>query len=164
MRRTGLVCLFLLCAWVAPAEDSARVLARILAEKGVIGSAELARVDAAAPEEAVRLLAAMLREKGLLTATEMARLDGASEPRVIPAVLTQAAPASKPLAPKPAAEAPPVTAQSKFPVTIYGTMLWNSFYNTAPTNIEDVPLFASKRGADPLENFGMTARDRKSVV
>lgn len=161
MRRTGLLCLFLLCAWAAWAEDSARVLARILAEKGVIGGAELARVDAAAPEEAVRLLAVMLREKGLLTATEMARLDGAPEPRLIPAVLTQVAPKAVAQPLRPAAEAPPVTSQSRFPVMLYGTMLWNSFYNTAPTNIEDVPLLTSKRGSDPLQNFGMTARQSR---
>ena len=40
-------------------------------------------------------------------------------------------------------------------------MLWNSFYNTAGTNIEDIPLVATKRGTDPFENFGMTARQSR---
>lgn len=162
MRRMVVVCLLLVMVMaLAHAEDSARVLAQILAGKGLISSAEMARVENAAPEEAVRLLAAMLREKGLLTTAEMARFDRSPEPRLVPAVLTQAAPAPKPQAPKSAAEAPPVTAQSKFPVTIYGTMLWNSFYNTAATNIQDVPFVTLKRGADPLENFGMTARQSR---
>jgi hypothetical protein len=40
-------------------------------------------------------------------------------------------------------------------------VLWNAFYNTAGTNIEDIPLLATKRGADPYENFGMTARQSR---
>ena len=43
----------------------------------------------------------------------------------------------------------------------YGTLLWNSFYNTGGTNIEDIPLVASKRGTDPYSNFGMTARQSR---
>src|SRR5262249_55235126 len=169
MKRILVLCSLCLCAWwTAGAEDSARVLARILAEKGLIGSAELARLDnldKAEPEAAVRLLTAMLHEKGLLTTAEMARLGGPAEARVIPAVLVTAAtplPMPRPQAPKPAEAPPPaVTSSAKFPVAIYGTLLWNSFYNTAATNIQDVPLTVAKRGADPLENFGMTARQSR---
>jgi hypothetical protein len=47
---------------------------------------------------------------------------------------------------------------------LYGTVLFNASYNTASTNIQDLPLFASKQGSDPSggdKNFDMTARETR---
>lgn len=146
------------------AENPVDVLARILAEKGTISSSELARIEAAAAPQRLDLLAALLAEKGLLTAGDMARLGStaseASHP--VSAVLVSANQA--PAAPKPEAPAPPVTSQSRSPVTVYGTLLVNAFYDTSLTNIQDIPLFAGKQGSDALGNdksFGMTARQTR---
>lgn len=173
--KTTLGLLFMLA--IAPsmfASDPVTVLARILAEKGAIGAAEFNAVEAASQEERLTILAGILERKGLLTNAEMARLapDRNATPvsatvRFIPAVQQTLAPGQTPGQPAQgpaAAPVPPVTSQSKFPVTIYGTLLMNAFYNTAATNIEDVPLFASKQGSDPTggdKNFGMTARQTR---
>jgi len=55
-------------------------------------------------------------------------------------------------------------ATSGFPLQVYGTVLLNALYNTALTNIEDIPLFVGKRGSDPSgndKNFAMTARQSR---
>lgn len=156
--RKFMILVIVFIASAAWARDSARVLARILVEKGWITGAELARVESSDPAEGARLLAAMLYEKGLLTNAEMARIAGGSDARLVTA--SAQAPAAQPQALR-EAPAPAVTSQAKFPVSIYGTLLLNSSYNTGPTNIEDVPLFAGKQGQDPFgnrKNFGMTAR------
>jgi hypothetical protein len=47
---------------------------------------------------------------------------------------------------------------------LYGTVLFNAFYNTASNNIEDLPLFLTKQGTGPIagdKNFGMTARQTR---
>lgn len=158
-------------AFVAPsaAEDSAGRLARILADKGVIAPSDLEMVRAADPETRVQLLASILEGKGVLSRAEVAKLAPLSDPPV-PAGLMPAAykPEVTPQVasgPKPAAEsAPAVTSQSRFPVTFYGTLLTNAFFNTSLTNIEDIPLFAGKQGSDPLgndKNFGMTVRQSR---
>lgn len=157
-----LICALLIAVQAATA-DSTQVLARILAEKGLIGAAELARVEAAAPEDGARLLAAILVSKGVLSDAEAARVGAQPEPRVVAAV-AMAVPPTQGLREAPERPPPPVVAQSKFPVMIYGTLLWNAFFNTAVTNIEDVPLLLGKQGADPLgndKNFGMTARQSR---
>ena len=52
-----------------------------------------------------------------------------------------------------------MTSESRFPVTLYGTLLMNSVYNTAPMNITDIPLFATKPAAPGDDKaFAMTAR------
>jgi len=141
----------LLCASVLaadpPAEDPAVALARILAAKGAISTADLSAVTAAA--DRVGALAAILRAKGLLNDAELAQFRPAPPP----------APVVNAAAPKPAQEPAPHPTLSA-----YGTILMNAFYNTAATNIQDVPLFASKQGADPTggdKNFGMTARQTR---
>ena len=40
-------------------------------------------------------------------------------------------------------------------------MLWNSFYNSGATNIQDVPLLAPKAGVGIPQNFGMTVRQSR---
>jgi len=147
--KIAFVVLFAISAF---AQDSASVLARILAEKGTITAAELARVEAAPPSDRVGALAALLQQKGLLSATEVARI-------------APAAPATQPAPPRTAeSAAPAVTAQSRFPVTVYGTLLMNSVYDTALMNITDIPLFTGKQGADALGNdrsYSMTARQSR---
>jgi hypothetical protein len=66
--------------------------------------------------------------------------------------------------PETVSNAPAVTSQSKVPVTLYGTILLNAFFDTSLNNIEDIPLFASKKGSDPFpddKSFGMTARQTR---
>ena len=160
-------CLLLLFALtgLASAEDSASRLARILADKGVIAPSDLEQVKAADPDTRVRLLASILEGKGVLSRTELAALAPPAPAGLMPAAYKPEASPQVAASPKPAAEsAPPVTSQSKLPVTIYGTLLTNAFFNTSLTNIEDIPLFAGKKGSDPLgndKNFGMTARQSR---
>src|ERR1041385_659174 len=136
----------------SPAEDAAGTLARILADKGVIAASELAMVQAADPEKRVQLLASILEEKGVLSRAEVARLmprsdasDSNLAAQLRPAVYKPDPAPQAVSGPKPAESAPAVTSQNRFPVTIYGTLLTNAFYNTALTNIEDIPLFAGKQ-------------------
>lgn len=164
---------FLLVCGTVHAEDAARQLARILTEKGVLTGEELVTIEQAGADDAVRMLSAALYRKGILTQSEMARVSGpvagpSDDLRFLPVVAsTVAVPPSVHTAQAPATttagttQIPEVTAASHFPVQIYGTVLWNSFYNTAGTNIEDIPLVASKNGTDPNGNFGMTVRQSR---
>jgi hypothetical protein len=137
----------------SPPADPATVLARILAEKGAITSADLSKVETAAEGERVTILAGLLQQKGLLTGADLARLSIAPRP---PAPPPPQGPQQK--------QAPPVVAQSKVPVTLYGNLLLNAFMDTAGMNIQDVPLFTGKQGSDPSggdKSFGMTARQSR---
>ncbi len=169
------VLLLVFCAagvTTALAEDSATALARILAGKGVISNSELATVEAAAMDRRVDVLASLLEQKGVLSKAEVAQLT--YRPAAAGSSQTQLASAKEALAaekgPLPAqaptheSAAPPVTTQSKFPVTIYGTLLTNAFFDTSANNIEDIPLFNSKQGSDQFGNdksFGMTLRQSR---
>jgi hypothetical protein len=168
-----LVALSLAFSYIAHAQDSARQLAQILAEKGILTNDELGNIERAGADDAVRLLSATLYERGILTQSEMARVSRPAagvpgEARFVPVVATAAVPAVT-ASPAQSANAqstatvqtPEVTSASHFPIQIYGTVLWNSFYNTAGTNIEDIPLVASKAGSDPYGNFGMTVRQSR---
>ncbi len=166
---------FLLFALTLYAQDSAETLARILAEKGTITQAELARVEQSSTADRVTTLASILQQKGILTSNDVARIT--PRPGAAPASASQLAPTgmetasrSEPqrsaIGQRPTAEpaAPPVTAQSHFPVTVYGTVLVNGVYNTALMNITDIPLFTAKQGSDALGNdktFAMTARQSR---
>ncbi len=178
-----LVTLSLAFACMAQAEDSAGRLARILAEKGILTNDELANIERAGADEAVRLLSAALYQKGILTQSEMARVYGPAagapgDVRFASGVATTYVPAAAvatavvptvPASPPQTATSPSarttqiqeLTTASHFPMQIYGTVLWNSFYNTGGSNIEDIPLVASKRGSDPYSNFGMTVRQSR---
>jgi hypothetical protein len=163
-----LVTFLLTFVWIASAQDQARQLARILAEKGLITNDELAGIERASGDDAVRALSALLYQKGILTQSEMARVSGPAGTLdgALPVVAASTAPAAqtlRPQTPNPneTAQSPPVTSASHFPLRIYGTILWNSFYNTSGTNIEDIPLLATKRGTDPYDNFGITARQTR---
>ena len=154
---------------MAQAEDAARQLARILTDKGVLTTEELGAIERAGADDAVRILSAALYRKGILTPSEMARVTGPSdEVRFLPVVATNATPAPAEHATQTPAtttagttSVQEVTSASHFPLTIYGTVLWNSFYNTGGANIEDIPLLASKAGTDPNGNFGMTVRQSR---
>jgi hypothetical protein len=140
----------------ASAQQSAQVLAGILEEKGVLSAAEGRRVREAGPNDAVAVIAGILRDKGILSGTDLARAGLPAPAQVVAAVPVPSAPVTM--------AAPPVTAQSKFPVTLYGTLLLNAFSNTSLNNNEDVPLFAGKQGSDPTggdKNFGMTVRQSR---
>lgn len=142
---------------LACAEDGASVLARILAEKGTISAAELAQVESAAPGEQLKILATLLEQKGVLTSIEVARLYGPpapSAPQVAvatdgargnaptdgaaPQIASNSGPNSvssdslthDPQVPPPlpsTSPGAPVTAQGGFPLSFYGTILFNSF-------------------------------------
>ena len=84
VKHAGILPSMLFCAMggSCPAQDSASQLARILAGKGVIDAAELARVEAASPESRVQMLASLLEKKGVLTQAELVQLtpQGADRP------------------------------------------------------------------------------------
>jgi hypothetical protein len=159
------------------AQDSVGDLARILRDKGVITNSDLARLESAPSEERVRVLASLLEVKGVLSAAEAASVtknpaydSQNGSVRLIPAVYTaplEAAavqPQGPAKAPETVSAAPAVTSQNKVPVTVYGTLLLNAFFDTSLNNIEDIPLFASKKGSDPFPNdksFAMTARQSR---
>jgi hypothetical protein len=146
-----------------PAEDPAVALARILAAKGTISASELSSVEAASTNDRVAALAAILERKGVLSGAEVAQLRG-------PAIPVQTVAAVKPPPPPP----PPQTRTSQTPeipvrthvgpaVSLYGTILFNAFYNTALNNIEDLPLLLTPRTAPSVgdKNFAMTARQTR---
>ena len=155
------------------ADDPARVLARILAERGAITASELARVESVDVRERVNVLASLLEQKGVLTPGDVAMVEQATSfqtatapVRLLPAVMANVTPQAQPsVVPSRGPEVvPAVTSQSKFPVTVYGTLLVNAFYDTSLTNIQDIPLFAGKQNSDALGNdksFGMTARQSR---
>lgn len=162
----------------ACADDATSALARILAEKGTISQVQLAQVESAAPADQLRMLANLLAKKGVLTPTEVASVTGSS---TAPQVATDGAPGNAPAE----ANAPPVavaslhndpqpaptttspspgavTTQGKFPVTIYGNLVLNSFFDTGQMNISDIPLFPVKPDAlGDDKSFGMTARQSR---
>jgi len=143
------------CLYSQTADDSAVALARILASKGTITATDLSTVIAASPAGRINALAAILQNKGLLTTAEVAQLGMApAAPK----------PAPRPVVAAAAAPAIPVTTTSRVPVSLYGTLVFNAFANTAAANIEDFPLFASKQSSDPTggdKNFGATARQTR---
>ena len=147
-------------------QSPSRELARLLEEKGLISQSDLSRVEQLDAEQSIRLLTSILQEKGLINGTEAARVESgveAAPANTRPAVQNQsvASVTQPPQRKQTAAAEGSVTAQSKFPVSIYGTLLWNSFYNTAASNNTDIPLFANPNAPGPVENFGMTARQTR---
>lgn len=150
--------------------DAVTKLAAILAAKGTITRSELNEVKSvSAYQDRLAKLAALLKAKGVLDAQEMAQLSlpGPPATRAPPSAVAQERPPAVSAEPNPSGApevSPPVVTQTRVPVTIYGTLLFNSFYNTAGTNIEDVPTFTNKQGSDPTggdKNFGMTARQTR---
>jgi hypothetical protein len=163
---------FLFSIPFANAQHSAQVLADVLAEKGMLSSTERQRIKEAIPTEAVEMIAALLRDKGLLNHTEMARISpmlnptgtpGNNAPVVANALTPAPAPAPVVNAATVSGE-PKVTTGSAVKVSLYGTLLLNSFYDTALFNNQDVPLYANKQGSDTTgsdKSYGMTVRQSR---
>jgi hypothetical protein len=145
------------------AQDTTDTLVRLLAAKGTISPAELAQIEGAASGDRVGVLADILQQKGILTSKEIAKL----RPQSPAATLAQQSVVQKTStvqSPSTQSAAPPVVSQSHFPITVYGTLLFNSAYDTASMNITDIPLFTGKQGSDALGNdktFAMTARQTR---
>jgi hypothetical protein len=164
------VVLALLCAYFAACSlraqnDSASVLAQILADKGALSAAELARVRVADEHGKLAVLASILQDKGVLSSSDLARLS-------LPAATTAPAPAVAPVeaatTPAPTPEVKnsnlAVTTKKHLPVSLYGTLLFNAGYNTADFNFEDTPVIANKQGSDPIggdKNFYATGRQTR---
>ena len=142
--------------------DSTGTLAQILAEKGVITSADLARIGSASPTDKLSVLTSILQEKGVLTGTDMARLSAPAPAGALAQAKGSEPPLSRP-APAPTLDAS-FKSGRKLPVSLYGTLLFNAGYNTAGGNIQDVPLFLTKQNSDPTggdKNFYETARQTR---
>jgi len=159
------VCLLMTSAFATDTKpDRTLELARILAQKGTISAIELARIESATDK--LDVLAQLLRDKGVLSADDYVRVSdksGANKTTSqISASQTSAPPIPSTASPNTAA--PTGEATSGFPLQVYGTVLLNALYNTALTNIEDIPLFVGKQGSDPSgndKNFAMTARQSR---
>ncbi len=159
-----MVLLTLACMF-GQAQDSASVLAQILADRGTISKSELAQVQAAAPAGRVRALTELLQSKGLLSAAEVAQVNtpapvAAQQAAVSPSAVLPQSSSQTTKAPS----APAVVSQSHSAITVYGTLLVNSVYDTALMNIGDIPLFTAKQGSDALGNdkgYLMTARQSR---
>jgi hypothetical protein len=163
-----------------PPADSTSVLAHILAQKGVISSQELARVESAAEPDRVKTLATILRDKGVLNQSDLAKLSlpatqnapvlaGPSSSKTA----SNAAPttvvassANAPSAPQAAVPHPPVETNTakKIPVTFYGTLLFNAGFDTTGMNLEDDSTVVTKPGSSPTaqdQSFWGTARQTR---
>jgi hypothetical protein len=146
--------------------DPTVVLAQILGAKGTITAAEVASVGGAAATGRMSILTSILQRKGLLDESDIAQVRNGT--RVSTPTIAQA-PAPQPAALRSPTGASatvdiPVTTKEQVAVSLYGTLLLNAFYNTAATNIQDIPLAATKQGSDPTggdKNFGMTARQTR---
>ena len=162
-----LMVLVLAAMQAAWADEAVQRLAQLLADKGVLTNDEVAAVARSGADDAVALLTDLLARKGLLTASEVAAVvQGPPKGAVRFVPVTAAKSLAEPVPAQPPRSSGPetagaVTTASKSPLQFYGTILWNAFGNTAGTNVEDIPLVASKNGADPYQNFGMTARQSR---
>jgi hypothetical protein len=151
--------------------DPTSALAQLLAEKGVITNADLARISAAPQSDKLNTLTALLQEKGILSGADLARISPSSTAPISPAATApQAIAQTKGTEPPVSRPAPPPTLDTSFktgrklPVSLYGTLLFNAGYNTAGGNIEDVPLFLGKQNSDPTggdKNFYGTVRQTR---
>jgi len=150
------VCLFTTSLFATDTRsDPTLALARVLAQKGTISATEIASIESAA--DRIDVLAKLLRDKGVLSPDDYAKVSDQT------GLATQTS--TPPLPSKSSATtAAAGEVTSGFPLQVYGTLLLNAVYNTALTNIEDIPLFTGKQGSDPSgndKNFAMTARQSR---
>lgn len=151
-----ILCLTSACYLHAQADPTV-TLAQILSSRGTISAAELARVEAAGQNMRLAALAGILKDKGLLTGDDLAKLSLPAEPAAPQPVATASA------GPQQSADVP-VTTKKGLPVSLYGTLLFTAGVNTAPFNIEDLPMIAAKQGSDATggdKNFYATARQTR---
>ena len=163
-----------------PPSDSSSLLAHILAQKGVISSQELARVESAAETDRVKTLATILRAKGVLNESDLAKLSLPPAPNApvlagpsSSKVPSNAAPttvvassANAPSAPQAAAPQSPVETNTakKIPITFYGTLLFNAGFDTTGMNLEDASSIVTKPGSTLTaqdQSFWGTARQTR---
>jgi hypothetical protein len=140
--------------------DPALTLAQILSDKGTISAADLASVQNASQQNRLGTLASILQAKGVLSSSDLAKLSLPSGAAPAP-VAVAATPAPAGPAPKAVSMENAVTTKKGFPVSLYGTLLFTTGYNTAGFNIEDNPMIATKQGSDPTggdKNFYASAR------
>jgi hypothetical protein len=160
-------------------------LVRLLQSKGLITEQEAASMmSASSRSESSRLLAQLLLSKGVINQAEydqtIAALGASSAPDAAPPRLIAASahvspptaasppartgePAKPASAPQPQIEGP-VTSQSKFPVKLYGNILFNANYVDRGANTIDIPLFPQKDGTSADQNHqnaNMTVRQSR---
>ena len=138
-----------------PAQDSASMLAQILAQKGTISSEELHQVLAASSQDRVSVLASILRDRGLLDPSDIAKLSPPGPPPLAgpssasPVGAPRSVAASSPNAsPVPAQAEPAERVEANtgkhIPVTIYGTLLFNAGFDGAGLNLNDAGSVVEK--------------------
>ena len=132
-----------------PVED----LARVLRDKQIITSADYDRIVHASPGDDITLLKSILLDKGILTNAEVAGVGSRAK----------AAPTT-PLAPPQTAAHVTDADRDRQNLKVYGTLLFNAFFNDQATNNIDIPLFASPKSSGANENFGATARQTRLGV
>ena len=136
----------MLCSAQTPTED----LARLLRDRKIISTEEFERIGATGSSQQIDVLTTMLRDKGVITASEASSLGVKASPM----------PIANRSEPKP--EPPPDPGSDvNRKLTIYGTLLFNAFFNSAGTNNADIPSFALPNAPGPQQNFGATARQTR---
>jgi hypothetical protein len=152
-------------------------LVRLLQTKGIITEQEAARILAASnPDDRDRGLAELLLAKGVITHEEYQQtLTRASTTDARLAMAAAHIPNSneaKPIAAEPVKSAGTtqaqnegqVTTQSKVPLKIYGSILFNANYVSHGANTIDIPLFPQKHGTSSdqdHQNFNTTLRQSR---
>src|ERR1700724_4751976 len=129
-----------------PVED----LARVLRDKQIITSTDYDRIVHAPPGDDVPLLKSILLDKGILTNAEVAGIGSR----------TVTTPVAPPAIPQTAARVADADRDGQH-LNMYGTLLFNAFFNDQATNNIDIPLFANPKALGPTENFGATARQTR---
>jgi len=158
-------------------------LVRLLQSKGIITEKEAAMVsEASSPAEAEHRLAELLLSKGMITRQEYDQAlasavtpTGSSLPHAVPAGAHIGNASVKPSPPATestakttgVAQSQPqgeVTTSSKFPLKIYGNILFNANYVDRGANTIDIPLFPQKRTVSEdqdHQNFNATLRQTR---
>ena len=129
-----------------PVED----LARVLRDKQIISATDYDRIMHAPPSDEVTLLTSILHDKGILTNAEAAGIG----PRTV------ATPVASPAPPQTVSHVADAVKNGQH-LSLYGTLLFNAFFNDQATNNIDIPLFANPNASGPTENFGATARQTR---
>ncbi len=164
-------------------------LVRLLQSKGIITEQEAAMISqASSPAESELRLAKLLLSKGIISQQEFDQTISAlgvasmpSEPIAPGFINAEVRVKSRPVV---KSSRPPgeitaketgaaqsqtqpegtMTTVSRFPVKIYGSILFNASYVDRGANTNDIPLFAQKRDASSdqdHQNFNMTARQTR---
>lgn len=167
--------------------DTGNPLVRLLQSKGILTEQEAAMIgSASSPDLAERKLAEVLLSKGVITreeydqtllalgASSTASSETAMRATPVSAHISETSPiaaartASSSTSTKTSAvQAPgegPVTTQSKVPVKLYGSILFNANYVDHGANTIDIPLFPQKRTTSSdqnHQNFNTTLRQSR---